>query len=315
MFYCNESDMRTYAKCMETMKRLNRDYYNLRKSHSYKLGMVLDTTIDKVKRRDFGGLNKCYSRWILGRKSSKQSKSPERPFPLVELEPHMYFSEERISVYTVIFGKYDEVIEPMFLPDNIDYYIITDQNVDLSKSAWQKIDISTFESDLSGLTNAEKNRYFKIKPYRVFKDYKYSIYIDGNIQVVTDLTEYVNLIGAYDIATHQHFCRDCVYDECDAILTVKKDKQENIEKHRKLFSDTGMPAHYGLMECNVIARRHSDNCKQVMESWWKEFLEYSNRDQLSLPHALFMYDIPVSDVATLGPNVFLNPSVRVVTHN
>ena len=315
MFYNNESAMLLYAKCMETMKKLNRDYYNLRKSNSYKIGMLLTTTVKLIKKRDFKGLKKHYLRWGLGRKSFKKGKQQEHDFPLVELPPEMYFSQERVAVYTVIFGAYDEIIEPISSPDNVDYYIITDQDVNLVNSAWEKVDISDFITGLEGLSNSEKNRYFKMNPFKVFNEYKYSIYIDGNIQVVTDLTEFVNRIGESDIATHQHFCRNCVYDECEAVLVAKKDSAENINRHRQLFVDTHMPKNYGLMECNVIARRHSIRCEEIMKMWWKEFLEYSKRDQLSLPHVLYENGIKVEDVATLGSNVFKNPALRVVTHN
>lgn len=315
MFFTTEKEMQTYAGCMETMKQLNREYYELRKSSSYKLGMVLTTTKDKLAKKDFKGLRKNYSRWFLGRKSSKQLESPEHPFPLKKIDATMYFTDHRVAVYTVIFGKYDDIIEPMVKPDNIDYYIITDQEFDLTNSKWNKVDISKFEDDIKGLTNAERNRFFKMMPFHVFDDYEYSIYLDGNIKVITDLTEYINLIGSFDIATHQHFCRDCVYQECEAIITAQKDTRDNIERHRQLFLDTGMPEHYGLMECNVIARRHTDNCERIMRKWWEEYLAYSNRDQLSLPHVLYSETIPVNAVATLGPNVFLNPSIRMVTHN
>lgn len=315
MFFTNEKEMQTYADCMDALKRLNRDYYILRKSNSYKVGMVITMTKEMVKHGDIKRLRTNYSRWFLGRKSSRQLKTPEHDFPLRKLKPDMYFSNARIAVYTAIFGKYDGILEPTLTPDNIDYYVITDQNVDLSKSAWNKVDIKAFEKQISKMNNIEKNRYFKMMPHLVFRDYEYSIYIDGNIQVVTDLTEFVNYIGKYDIATHQHFCRDCVYDECEAILSAKKDSVANIEKHKELYLKTNMPLHYGLMECNILARRHTELCKNIMESWWDEFLEYSNRDQLSLPHVLFMANIPVAEVATLGANVFLNPSIRVVTHN
>ena len=34
---------------------------------------------------------------------------------------HLYFSSERIAVYMAEFGGYDEIMEPVIHPDNIDY--------------------------------------------------------------------------------------------------------------------------------------------------------------------------------------------------
>ena len=79
-------------------------------------------------------------------------------------------------------------------------------------SKWKIVDITEFAGALEGLSNTEKNRYFKMHPDKVFKNYKYSIYIDGNVKVITDLTEMVNKIGSCGLAIHKHGKRDCVYD-------------------------------------------------------------------------------------------------------
>ena len=50
-------------------------------------------------------------------------------------------------------------------------------------------------------------------PDVLFEDYNYSIYIDGNIKVIGDLTAYINLISKAGIAVHRHGKRDCVYEE------------------------------------------------------------------------------------------------------
>ena len=229
--------------------------------------------------------------------------------------PEDYFSEDRIAVYTVIFGKYDEILEPYCSPDNIDYYIITDQEFDSLKSKWEKVDISAFKSKIKNMSSSEKNRYFKINPSLVFKDYKYSIYIIGNILVVSDFTELINKIGLFDIATHTHNSRDCVYEEAKAVLAAGKEKKKNIDIQMKAYRDAGMPKKYGLMECNIIARRHTEQCSKIMWQWWEEFQKFSKRDQLSLPYVLFKNGIDVSDVATLGVNVLQNPALRWLPHN
>ena len=313
MFLCNNEEMISYTKCMDTIKKMNREYYDIRKSDYYKVGMVIVSTLKMIKKFDFKNLKKNYSRWILGKKSVKFSRK-ETTFQIKMDETNLYFSEHRIAVYTVIFGNYDELLEPLFVPNNVDYYVITDQELDLSNSVWKKVDISAYEDQIYGLSNVEKNRFFKMKPYEVFGDYYASVYIDGNIKVVSDLTEFVNRIGKWDVAMHSHFCRECVYDECEAILLAKKEKRINIARHIEYFKKTQMPKGYGLLECNVIARKHTPLCEKIMGEWWEEFRTCSKRDQLSFPHVLYRNGIPVMEVATLGTNVFMNPAIRVVTH-
>ena len=50
-------------------------------------------------------------------------------------EPNMFHATEKVyhalrfAVYTVSTGKYDEVKEPIYIDDRIDYYVFTDQDI------------------------------------------------------------------------------------------------------------------------------------------------------------------------------------------
>ena len=201
------------------------------------------------------------------------------------------------------------------MPDNCDYYIISDTVKAQKNSKWKIVDITEFAGALEGLSNTEKNRYFKMHPDKVFKNYKYSIYIDGNVKVITDLTEMVNKIGSCGVAIHKHGKRDCVYDEVNTILAMKKDTKENLEKHIEFLKKIGFPKHYGLLECNIIAREHfNPTCQKLMDMWWQDFMTLSKRDQMSLPSVLFRNDIPVSEVGVLGTGVENDYAIRVEGH-
>ena len=182
----------------------------------------------------------------------------------VENKTPRYFSKHRLAIYTVVFGSYDTVKEPVFIPDNCDYYIVTDQIVP-EDSIWKKIDISKFDLILKRFTNKEKNCFFKLHPDLLFKDYEYSIYLDGNIMPVTDLTEYVNYLGDCGIGMFRHPSRQCIYDECKACMYFGMISSEQGEKHIQYLETNHMPSDYGLLEACIIARKHhSDICKKVM---------------------------------------------------
>lgn len=306
-------DKKTYSDLMEEIKKLNSDYQNLRRSKNYKIGKAINMTVTAVKTGKLSQAKKQFLRWENAVRSKRFAGIPQQvnqSFP-----PSNYFTNERIAVYTVVFGKYDSLLEPYCHPDNIDYYLITDQDVDLDKSLWVKKDISVFEPELKEMTNAEKNRFFKMNPFDVFPEYKYSIYIDGNIQVITDLSEYIYRIGSCGFAAHMHSSRDCVYEESKAIVFAKKETQENMDKHIEHLRNDRFPEHYGMLECNVLVRRNCPVCKKLMKEWWKEFLTYSKRDQISMPYILYKNGIQIDEVGTLGNNVYENPSFRIVTHN
>lgn len=305
-------DSNIYSDLMNTIKKMNSEYRILRKSKTYKIGMAVEMSVLALRKMQFSTAKKQFLRWYKGVKS-KQFLGVNRKIKKERI-PN-YFSEHRIAVYSVVFGKYDIIPEPYYHPDNIDYFLITDQSLDLTNSVWQKMDISNYEQDIKELNNIEKNRYFKMFPHLLFPKYKYSIYIDGNVQVISDLTEYIYHLEECGLAAHMHSMRDCVYEESGAIIFSKKEKRTNMEKHIKHLMKEAFPKHYGMLECNVLVREHNSMCKKIMEMWWEEFTIYSKRDQISLPYVLYKNNISIDEVGTLGDNVYENPSFRIHTHN
>lgn len=313
MLESNSNDRNTYAEMQEEIKQLNRELYGIRKSKEYKIGMFIEETIQALRHGDFKELSKTYRRWISGYRAKKLITIHREENDTRE-KVSDYFSKCRIAVYTVVFGKYDNICEPLCAPDNIDYYCVTDQNIDLTNSKWKKIDISGFRDDLDKFTNVEKNRFFKMMPNKIFEDYEYSVYIDGNIQIIADLTPFIHKIQVPGIAAHWHSSRDCVYDEMKAALQAKKESEKNLARHKEHLIQENYPPHYGLLECNVLARKHTAFCNLMMEQWWSEFETFSKRDQLSLPYVLFKNKVEIKEVATLGENVFHNAALRVLRH-
>ena len=308
-------DHNLYAALMDEIKAINKDYRDIRKSKEYGIGKLLLTTGRCLKSFHLKDLSKYYSRWFNGTSSAKKfSNTATENRELDTIKPN-YFSNERIAVYTVVFGNYDSVPEPYCKPDNVDYYLITDQKVDLSSSIWKTIDISKLDALFKGMTNVQKNRYLKMHPQVVFPNYKYSIYIDGNIQIVSDVTEYIHRIGTHDVSMHLHSSRSCAYEEAKAVIYAKKESKQAIDEHIGHLRKEGFPEHYGMLECNIIARRHTEEMEILMEEWWTEFCNHSKRDQLSFPYVLFKNGIAVTEIGTLGNNVHNNPSFRLYTHS
>ncbi len=225
-----------------------------------------------------------------------------------------YFSEHRVAVYTCIIGDYDQFTLPACKPDNIDYFAIADRPP-LADSPWNFLDVSDIRKNLSGLTHAEQSRWYKMHPHRLFPDYSYSIYLDGNITPISDLTEWIHRIGPCGIATHRHPYRNCVYQEAQAILQRGKDTQERIDRQVRFMIEADFPKSYGLADCGIIARRHHHPfCIDLMEQWWREFLAHSRRDQMSFPYLLFKNGVRMEEVTTLGGNRMYNDAFYISEH-
>ncbi len=313
MFYSDELNESVYTDLMNQIKKVNTDWLKIRNSNQYKRGLVINETLTSIKHMEFEPLLESAKRWIRGSKSRKiVSKNSNSALGTVSRESN-YFSQDRVAIYTAIFGGYDKILEPYCVPNNCDFYIFTDRKIEVGKSKWIKKDSP---KSIESLSNAEKNRYLKMHPDELFPDYKYSIYVDGNVQIITDLTEYINILGETGIGIHLHNLRNCVYDELDATVKTGRVKKNDATRYRKYLLSTGMPKSYGLLQCSVIVREHHNEvCRNVMKQWWQEYCKYTKRDQVSLPHILYMNNISVNEIGIMGENLYANPSFRIMTHN
>lgn len=310
MYKSDKIDPRIYAELMSQIKRLNTDWISIRKSRQYKWGLVLTEFIDNIHSLKFSQLSKSIKRWIKGYKSGKIKSVFSYKDDNEKGNQSYYFSSERIVIYTAVFGSYDQIVEPYCIPDNCDFFIFTDQDIS-EKSIWKKAQCP----NLNGMSSAEKNRYIKMNPHYLFKDYKYSIYLDGNVQPITDLTEYINKLTPIGLGIHRHKIRSCIYDELKAVVKTKRMSVLEATKYKQHAIDLGMPRNYGLLQCSVIVREHHNPiCIDIMENWWKEYMEYGKRDQLYLPLVLFTHHISIEQVAVLGNDLYNNPSFRVLNH-
>lgn len=311
MYKMDAASEKVFEECMESMKYLNKMFleYKNETSKTFGIGRV----VNDIVRFRFHNIKNFIIRNYRRKKIVRKNLQKKNLYNKV-WEKSNYFSNEKIVIYTVIFGKYDAVYEPIFLPDNCEYIIVTDMEI-AKNSKWKKYDLKKIEDLLEGLDSIEKNRILKMKPELLFPEYKYSVYIDGNIQIITDITEMIYKIPECGIAMHLHNHRDCIYEEIEVLKILKRETRENLDAHLKHILIEGMPHNYGLLECNVIVREHNnERCKKIMNDWWEEFLRYSKRDQISFPYVLYKNGIKVEDVAVLGNNVRENYALRIYEH-
>jgi hypothetical protein len=197
----------------------------------------------------------------------------------------------RIAIYTSIFGNYDKLIEDNIQLKNVDYICFTDANI--KSSNWKIINSIPIYEDPN--RNAKK---FKILPHRYLTEYDYSIWIDGNIRVIGDISSLISK-HYYQVYDHMNVydARDCIYKEAEAIIQMGienlnrdpsrkefafKDNPHIIEQQMNRYIQHNYPMKNGLATNPIILRHH--NNKEViknMEDWWIEIKHWSKRDQLS----------------------------------
>ncbi len=153
-------------------------------------------------------------------------------------------------------------------------------------------------------------------PHLVFPEYKYSIYVDGNISILSDLTPLVHRIGIYGFAMHRHSSRDDVFDELIAAYYTKRITKLKYNQCTRFMIDNKMPRHYGLVECNAIVRDHENQISNsIMQQWWETYKKLINRDQICLAYVLFKNQIKMSDIGTLGTNIYNSSLLSVSKHS
>ena len=112
-----------------------------------------------------------------------------------------------------------------------------------------------------------------------------------------------------------HPARECIYHEAMSIVNFKRVNADDVCHQMKRYMEEGMPSHYGLGEMSIIAREHNKaECTSVMETWWKEFDNESQRDQLSFMYAMWKNGLVVTDLGCLGYDVRNNKNITFFEH-
>jgi len=197
----------------------------------------------------------------------------------------------RIAVYTSIFGGYDNLIDDQLQMEGVDYICFTDR--DIKSDTWEVRKSTPIYTDSN--RNAKK---YKVLPHRYLGEYDWSVWIDGNIKIHSDIRP---LCSGEPYKVYDHMkvfdARDCIYDEAETILNFGKINSErtpergikNWKDNPKLIVDQmnryiseGYPKNNGLATNPIILRNHKDSAViAVMEDWWSEIKYNSKRDQLS----------------------------------
>ena len=214
-----------------------------------------------------------------------------------------FMEKPQIAIYTCISGGYDNLLEPMYISEDCDYFCISDQKIS-EQSVYKWLDINDYLPN-EELDNTRKNRYCKINSHKIFPDYKYTIYIDGDTEIINDISMCISDIGRCGVAARGKTSCMCLYFEALRCIEAQKDNRDIITKQIERYYQEGMPRYFGSFACGVLVREHmTDKCIKLMEDWWMEVKEGSKRDQISFPYVLWKNGYTAEDVGTIVDNPF-----------
>ncbi|PLX91336.1 MAG: hypothetical protein C0621_11070 [Desulfuromonas sp.] len=218
---------------------------------------------------------------------------------------------KKIVVYTCITGSYDELLEPVEIEEGVDYYCVSDRPPK-QESVWAYLPLPRDFGSPS-----LNNRYVKMHPHILFPDYEFSLYVDGNIRIMANVSDLVfEAMKVSVLALYQHSYRSCVYQEAVECSLLGHDWLWRISRQMRRYSREGFPFSDGLYENNVIIRDNSDQkLKNLMDLWWDEYSNYVKRDQLSLVFLSWKKSLKIHNLGPSDPrgdnNIFKLKSVHV----
>ena len=203
---------------------------------------------------------------------------------------------EKIAVYTCICGDYDNIIEQTITHKNADFYCFTDDK-NKKSNLWNIIDIKKY-TNLYDCTLI--NRFFKWNPHIFFSQYKYSLYIDGNLEIISPLfwKRISDLIERNcKIAIAKHPFRKSIYEEGRICIKYRKDNPEKIKHYLKYIQNCNHFKNDNLLYQNgLVFREHNNNKIIEFDTKIYELLsKFTKRDQLILPYVRQNLKITIED--------------------
>lgn len=205
------------------------------------------------------------------------------------------YEEKKIAVYTCIVGNYDDLMDPVTVSPECDYFVISDRKPKC-KTVFQYIDIANIVP--SYITdNTRKNRYCKINAHKIFPKYKFSVYFDGSIQLKSTIIDLVAALPKTRLTAFFPMPWLSIYREAMSVLQNKREEEEPLIRQMEDYWLEGMPENFGVVACGVLIREHNNPvCKKIMEEWWIQLERFSKRDQVSLPYVLWKNGYSISDI-------------------
>ena len=146
-------------------------------------------------------------------------------------------------------------------------------------------------------------------PNVLFPNYEYSIYIDAVFQIELDIYRLMSRMGNKILGLFDHHQNvTCIYQEAETIKRIGKASTYEIDELMSKYKAEGFPKDFGFCECGLIIRKHNEKkCIDIMDLWWKIFLNGPKRDQLSFMYCVWKNNLQKSDIAYLGATYWDEP--------
>ena len=195
-------------------------------------------------------------------------------------------------VYTSVIGDFENIGRQRMI-DGVDYVFFTSGEQRPLEDSWKVVGLD----DFAHLGPRRLSKLPKHNPhfFDVLRDYKYAIWIDGDMQI--DNPQFpVEILKLMDkgIVFSPHFDgRTCAFGE--AMIRPRKYQNEPLDAQVNFYKSQGYEGDTGLFETGVIARDMTDpRVRELGEIWYIHNMVFSYQDQVSLPYVLWKHGFEYS---------------------
>ncbi len=194
---------------------------------------------------------------------------------------------KNVAIYTAIYGEYDD-LKP--IPKGMAGYkfiCFTDNKEWIEKGKVKGYEIRPGTSELED--NGKNSRRYKTLSHTYLPEFDFTVWVDGSIRLKPAFREYIEKnLRLANISMLTHPQRNCIYDEAEICIALKKDKKSIIEKQMKYYKEEGYPEDNGMVSAGIIVRNNNaEEIKKFNEEWWNQIQKYSRRDQLSFNYLIW----------------------------
>jgi len=211
---------------------------------------------------------------------------------------------KEIVVYTALFGERDDLREtPIY--DCADYFCFTD-NKDIKSDNWKVIYIEKEEDPFI------QYKKFKFFPHKYFKEYKYSIWLDGTriLKISPDVFIKTFLKESL-IARFKGNNINNVYDEAREVIRLGYLDRNSVISQMREYKEEGYNGK-DLTCGGVIIRKHNNQkLIKYSEECFNEILKGRKREQLSADYLLWKNEIKCS---IINENIYDTKYLEVFSH-
>lgn len=191
---------------------------------------------------------------------------------------------KNIVIYTGIFGGHGRGLK-VKIPGSLDYY-----------------DFVPF------LGNGDRMDARKIKhlPHRYLSEYEISMWIDGDIEILSDIYPMItNLMKKSNFVCLAHPQEKkglTIYKEAERCITFRRGCPHKVKAQMEAYKKAGCPIDTPVISSTILIRRH--NAAEIVkfsEAWWKEIQKHSSRDQVSFPYVAWKQKLHYLKIYTDHP--------------